>query len=237
MREITCPSGMKAEVRGLKGKELKIFQDTKAARTGGFVDQILDACVVSMTDPGPYKISGDRPTWDDVLLGDKFYCLVQVRIETYGSAYEFTTQCPSCKFRFPWELDLEKLPVRKLSKHDQEAFKHGHALITKVPSDGREVKFRLSTGKDEKTAAKAKSMDNALVRMMSLRILELAGESDRNKIQAFVDDCELSDLTKLLKEFDKRDCGLETSFEVQCPECTDTKEINLPLGMGFWLPN
>jgi hypothetical protein len=238
MCEITCPSGLKLEVRGLKGRELQLFQDKAIQRSGTVIDKILAACVLGVLDPGPYTIQGgELPKWDEVLLGDKFYSVLQIRIATYGDDLEFKTQCAECRERFPWALKLSDLPVKKLAEKDYEAFTGNHPLTTHIPSDGREVKFRLATGKDEHLAAKAKGAENALMKLMVLRIIELDGEKERHKIQAFLDDCSLADLMKLLKEFDKRDCGVETSFEVECPECQARKVVPLPLGQGFLLPN
>jgi len=196
------------------------------------------ARVLAVTDVGPYQLGESAlPKWDDVLIGDKFYCFLAIRIATYGSDYEFKTQCGACRASFPWALKLDELPVKRLNAEDAEAFRSGVPLLAKVPSDGREVKFRLSLGKDERIAAKARTTENALVKMMSLRILELDGDADRNKIQAFLDDCNLDDLTKLLKGFDARDCGVETSLDVECPECFHRHVVTLPLGLAFWLPN
>jgi hypothetical protein len=237
MSEITCPSGLKLEVRGLKGRELQIFQDKKAQKNGMFVDRILGVCVQGVTDPGPYKIDGGLPKWDDVLLGDKFYVLVQVRIATYGDEFEFSAQCPDCEERFRWELKLSDLPVKRLATEDLEAFAGNQPLVTHVPSDGRLVKFRLPTGRDEKTIAKLKGADDATIRLTASRIVELDGENERRKIQEALEDCSLADLMKLLKEFDKRDCGVETTIETECPDCLGRKAVPLPLGQGFLLPN
>ena len=229
---------MRLEVRGLKGKELRILQDKAAQKNGTFVDRILNACTESVVDPGPYspKDTADgKIVWDSVLLGDKFFTLIAVRSATFGPEYSFKSQCGECRHRFEWALDLDALPVKPLASEDAASFRAGESLVATL-KDGRSVKFRLPLGKDEREAARNKTAENALVAMMSLRIVELDGSTDRSKIRAYLEDASLSDLTSILKEFDRRDCGIETEIEVECDECGAIREVALPLDRGFWLP-
>ncbi len=101
--------------------------------------------------------------------------------------------------------------------------------------DGKTIKFRLGTGKDEKAAAQHKTVDNALVTMLARKITEIEGVQP-GMIRAYLEDLGLADLLKLQREFQRRDCGIETTIEIQCPECGSESEIELPLGRSFWLP-
>jgi len=173
--------------------------------------------------------------WDEVLLGDKFYALLSVRSETFGPEFGFSVKCGSCRHPYRWELSLDELPVKPLAGEDAAAFRAGEALATKVPSDGKLVKFRLPTGKDERLAAKSKTVDSALIAMMARRILSVEGVPEGG-VRAYLEEAGLRDLTKLLREFDRRDCGVETSIEIECPSCQAREEITLPLDREFWLP-
>jgi hypothetical protein len=56
-----------------------------------------------------------------VLQGDRFFALLMVRALTYEPEYAFGVGCrnDNCRARIEWELDLTKLPVRKLSEEER----------------------------------------------------------------------------------------------------------------------
>ena len=55
------------------------------------------------------------------------------------------------------------------------------------------------------------------------------------------DDCVLLDMTHLdadflVDEFDRVDCGVDTTIEVECPECFAVQEVELPFEKTFFMP-
>lgn len=237
MSEIKLPSGLALEIRGMLGMELRILQDRVAAKNGTYIDKILSACTSSVTDAGPYAdlTEGSVPVWDKCLLGDKLATVIGIRSATFGPEFSFKTQCPDCHKRFEWSLNLTDLETKKLSDEDAAAFRTGIPFETTIPGDGRTVKFRLPLGEDEREAAKSRSAENAMVSMMSRRIFEIDGETDKSKIRKILEECGLASLTRLLKLFDKRDCGVETEIQTECPDCFSQTDVQLPLGRAFWL--
>jgi hypothetical protein len=251
MAEITCPSGLKVEVRGLKGKELKIFQDkSKAGKDGAaMLDRILDACVEHVIDPGLYKLTDEgKLPWGDVLLGDEFFLFVAIRKQTFGNTYAFKVKCPmsDCKHRFEWEIDLDALPVTTLPVATAEAVRAGTPLDTKL-SDGRPVNFRLLTGKDEREVMKLNGSENPMISMLAHCIVSLGGERDKSRIRHELEEAPLGDLMNMRKLFDKSDCGIDTTITIKCPlpepdaegvipegqGCGEESNITLPLGRTF----
>lgn len=237
---IICPSGLAGEIRGLKGKEGKLLADRSAARSGSTFDKLLSACWEKTTDPGVYELPDGAPLdWTKVLVGDRFYTLLQIRSLTFGDEYAFTVQCsnPSCRERFEWELSLKDLPVRPLSDAARAAFKAGNRFETQLPRDGRRVWFRLMTGADEARAATAlkAGRDGMLLTGLALRIVEIEGVPEKDK-RAFLDDMEMADAAALLDKFDEADGGVETAIEVECPNCMGVQEVQLPFERGFFLP-
>ncbi len=237
---IICPSGLAGEIRGLKGKEGKLLADRSAARAGSTFDKLLSACWLQTTDPGIYELPEGAPLdWTKVLVGDRFYTLLQVRSLTFGDEYAFTVQCSNagCRERFEWELLLKDLPIRPLSEAAKAAFKAGNRFETQLPRDGRRVWFRLMTGADEARAATAlkAGRDGMLLTGLALRIVEIEGVPEKEK-RAFLDDMEMADAAALLDKFDEADGGVETAIEVECPSCMGVQEVQLPFERGFFLP-
>jgi len=235
MADITLPSGLKLQIRGLKGKVLKILQDKTSLRTGTIGERIFSACTVSVLDPGIYSFkdgpAGPVVTWDDVLLGDRFALMLAIRSATFGAAFPFKVTCRHCDESYEWQLNLTDLPVKALAPEDVAVLKAGESLTARLPSTQALVKFRLATGKDERAVAKAKTEPNAILSMLALRISEIDGVDN---VRAFLDDAELADLISLLGEMDKRDCGVETTIETACEHCDRINEVGLPLGENFW---
>ena len=146
-REIVCPSGLAGRVRGLKGKEFKLLGDKKAVRSGEAFDKIKRACWIETSDVGPYSF--EEPRWNDVLVCDRFYVLIAIRLATYpDEEYPFKVYCENDKCQAPidWEVPLDELPVKMLPKESRENFKNGNKFPTTL--GGKEIMFKLGTGKD-----------------------------------------------------------------------------------------
>lgn len=243
--EITCPSGLRGEVRKLKGSEANILSDRKAAKKGETYDRILSACWTKTIDAGPYpKIQpgeGSIP-WDGILVCDRFYALTCIRIATYGSNYVFPAQCPVpvCGARFEWEIDLAKdLPVIDLPEASREQIRSGeNRFETEV--GGHTVHFKLQNGADEKRAGKRATAhrDQLMTVAVSSRILQVDDMTRKAEIDQWLKDTDLDLQWDLLKSFEEVDGGIEQTIEIECPECFKIYEVLLPFeGEGFWIPS
>ncbi len=245
--EIDCPSGMQLRIRGLKGKEGKLLADRTAARQGTVLDSLLEACTEEVRDPGPYELkSNGKLDWNDVLLGDRLYVLLQIRLASFGPDYGFKTQCreATCRERFDYEIDLGKdLEIKRMSAEDQETLKQRGTFTTTL-DDGKEVRYRLATGADERRAAKSRGSDGAMVEMLCLRITAIqgVGEPDPTSlkpvqtIRAYLEDLDWGELVHLMNALNEHDCGVNTQIEIECPVCGAVQEVQLPLERGFLLP-
>jgi hypothetical protein len=237
---IVCPSGLAGEVRGLTGREGKLLGDRALARSGGTIDKMLQSCWLSTSDPGVYELEGGaNPDWSKVLVGDRFFALVQIRRASFGDDYAFSVQCQGqgCRERFEWELSLGELPVRTLSDEAKAAFKDGNRFEAAFPRGGRKVWFRLLTGADEARAAalRRQGRENLLLEAVALRVVEIEGVADKDR-RRFLEDVELADLAALLDAFERVDGGVETSIEVECPSCGGVQDVDLPFERGFFFP-
>lgn len=252
--EIQCPSGLTGTIRGLKGKEAKHLSDRQAVKSGKFMDKILGSCWESTIDPGPYTLDKNGVLdWSKVLVGDRFFALVRVRIETFGQSYEFKVQCgnSACRESFSWNINLLKdLALKKLAAKDLEGFKEGNKLEGTIPwgprttdpntgdisqPERKKFSFRLHTGVDEARMAKFRAQQPALTALVLARIHEIDGVSEVEK-RKFIDESEFKVLTDLISEMDKHDCGLETGFDIECPACYAQTEVQLPFERNFLFP-
>ena len=236
---IRCPSGLTGSIRGLKVREERVLADRKIAKAGGVVDELLRACWEETEDPGPYSFDAGKTDWDRVLQGDRFFALLQIRALTYGPDYAFAITCreDACRARIEWELDLHHLPVRPLCDESRDAFLAGNRFETRLPDAGHRVWFRLLTGADERKlpALKRNAGDRMLSAMLSFRVAEVEGVDERER-RRFLEDLSMRDADFLVDEFDRVDCGVDTTIEIECPECFARQDVQLPFDQTFFMP-
>jgi hypothetical protein len=236
---ITCPSGLVGRIRGMKAREERILADRKLAKSGAQLEQILAACWEETLDPGPYDFGDQAIDWGKVLQGDRFFAMLQLRVLSYGPEYAFSVPCENrgCRARIEWELDLRDLPVKPLSDESRAAFLAGNRFETLLPEAGRKVAFRLLAGADERrlAALRRAAGERPITTMLGFRLESIDGVEPRDR-QRFIEDLGMADVTFLLGEFDRVDCGVETEIEVECPGCLATTRVELPFERGFFLP-
>lgn len=234
---ITCPSGLKGEIRGFKVKEANILADRAAMKKGLGYDTFLSQCWLKTIEAGPYPPS-DRIDWSKMLVCDRFYTLLRVRGETYGDEYDFKLQCAhdGCREMFEWTVKLSALPFKKLPEESLELFKNGNRFATTL-GDGRAVYFCLQTGERVvKAAAQVKARaDRSIAVALASRVLEIEGVDANDRVR-MLDDLSMADARNLLRDFDLADGGIETEIEIECPHCFTIQEVELPLGRDFFLP-
>ena len=174
---ITCPSGLSGRIRGMKVREERILSGRKLAKSGGQVDELLAACWEETLESGPYDFGDKDIDWGQVLQGDRFYALLQIRARTYGPEYAFAVNCQSdgCRTRIEWEINLPDLPFRALSEESLAAFADGNRFETVLPDSVKRVWFRLLTGADERKLPqlKRRAGDKLLSAMLAFRVNEV----------------------------------------------------------------
>lgn len=239
MTEIVCPSGLAGRIRSLRVREERILADRQLARRGEQIDKLLAACWEETIDPGPYDFAGAAPNWSKVLQGDRFFALIHVRVATYGPQYSFSVNCahPACRARIDWQLDLNELPVKKLAEESRETFLTTNRFETVLPDSARKVVFRLLTGEDERKLGRRREGDGAaaLSALLAARVVEVEGIEGVER-KRFLEELSFADADFLIDDFDRVDCGVDTTIEVECQECLGTQDVELPFDQGFFLP-
>jgi hypothetical protein len=233
--EITCPSGLRGVIRGMKVKDEQLFTDRKLTKTGQVITRILESCWVQTDDPGPYDLQSGKMLWGSALSSDRTHALIQLRIASYGKDYEFRVMCSGCQHNFGWGVELDKLDVIPVSDAGRQAAK-AHTSFPITLKDGRIAKCRLLTGDDEMFFAglgpehESKVLTNHLAR----RIVELDGKTAWFDIVSLVEDMESMIADALLDATDEIEGGVKTDFDVECPKCHNVQSVVLPFEAGFF---
>lgn len=230
---VTCPSGLSCRIRGLKVGDQRVLADKRLSKSGEVVDALLRACVLEVTEPGPYRFPASAPRWDEVLVGDRVYLFTRLGVATHGPHYDFKATCPECSRRFPYRINVEEdLRVQALPEASRAIIAGDGIFETDL--DGERIRFRLMTGADERKLAQLMrgAGNEQLATTLSFRILDAGGREGREK-KTWLEDLGFADLGRLLAAFDEADCGVDTDLTIECPECSSEIEIAVPFGPEF----
>jgi len=246
--ELDCPSGLRVRLRGIKGKDLDGLRDKRRVQTGEGFSRLLDECTLEVLDHGPYKAGGWR--WADALVGDRVRAMIGVRVATSGALYAFRARCSNedCKKWIDWEVDMLDLPMKKLPAESRATFLAGNRFETIAGE--KLVTFRLTTGEDqvrafrkrEQVAASQKRQQREggaaaqvpqVMLGLAMRIVEVEGEPD---VMSFLGELDLGEVHRLSRAMDAVDCGIETTIDIVCQECSEVTATELPLDATFFRP-
>jgi len=228
-----CPSGMTGRVTHLRAEDAGILADQRAVRSGRAADRILQKCWIETTNPGPYHFSAAGPNWSEVLVCDRVWALLTIRIATYGETEELELRCPDCGHRFVWDLPLLDLPYRALPEDSRAAVAAGKNRFECVLPGGTVVGFKLANGADQVKAVKEVRVGEGdlVVSLLRQRVLDVSGV-DPKQLGEWFSDLSMGDVQTLVDAMDAHDGGLDTAFDVYCPNCTVEWEVDLPLDLA-----
>lgn len=244
--EVTLPSRLKMVLRALTLREESILASTKGKRAEEALNQVLAACCVEITDPGPYENLGTRPNWMNMLQGDRFATMFELRMVTHdeGHLYEFRSQCPYCRSLNTAEANLrEEFSVQSISDEMFAAVKSKTPFTGEVA--GKKVEFAPSFVRDITKGQKLRKKwpERAMAVALCLRLTSVEGVPDHQIInwldgegKGGFEGITSADAEVLRDLYDKYDVGIDTEVELECPECRGTYEIDLPFDDSFWSP-
>lgn len=213
------------EVRELTGVEEDILA-TKGISFSDKITNVLARCVLKIgTISDPSSIAAIIPK---LLVGDRLFLLFAIRQVTLGDEYPFTYKCESC--------DTEQTFVVRLSDFEvfpmEDPFKR--VFDAKLPS-GKTARFRSLTGEDEREMAKAGKRREDVLSYGIFRRLELL--DGKPPSLAAVKALSLRDRNYLREAFDQNEGGIETTMEIDCPNCGAEAEKEIGIQSGFFFPS
>jgi len=254
---VKLPSGAVIEIRKISLRDENFLAGaarSKRKNNDKVLIEVMSRCTIGFVEPGPYKDvnAGDKVKWDDMLSGDWFGAMIELRKFSYreGSSYDIQVQCPAlgCNNKFGWKVDLDKdLFVKGLPEESVEAMAEGKPLSTTI--DGRVVEFNLGYVKDNEAQDKLEKRfpGREVSCMLRSRIVSVEGV-ERQDILTWLDGLKrggvestkyeglCSDDTEDLRAaFEEVDCGVDTEVEVECTKssCSEVFTLDLPFDNIF----
>lgn len=128
-------------------------------------------------------------------------------------------------------------PRARALRREPRRVRRRNRFETTLPDAGKRVRFRLLTGDDARRlpALQRSAPDKLLSAVLAYRVLDIDGVEPKAKRQ-FLEELSMRDADFLVDEFDRVNCGVDTTIEIECPECFSTQEVDLPFDRAFFLP-
>jgi len=206
------------DVREMSGREEDMLS-SKQVPEEKKLSALLASCV---TRVGPYTERGRiAAIVEELTVGDRVYLLLAIRRVTLGDELPVREECPECKVKNLFVIDLSDLATKPMADPRKRIFD-----VT-LPS-GKSARFRVSTGADEARVAKlqkraAVQMDG-ISQLMLMRLELLNGEPP--SLDA-VKDLGLRDRQYLRDQFEEVEGGVDTAIQLECPSCGHEWERDL----------
>jgi hypothetical protein len=162
---------------------------------------------------------------DELLSMDKMYLLMKVREVSYGDEYDFSVACPNCSTDVKASINLsEHLNLNHVPEdlEDPRTFK--------LPKLGVDVTVRFPRSKDEMLLKDGESTYKNIYRF----ITNLNGNSDPIFISKAVKRMHIQDVKKIITETTKGEYGVDPKFIFECPECSYSETMAIPMDVGFF---
>lgn len=165
----------------------------------------------------------------DMTVGDRLFAIFAIRRVTVGDMYTYEAKCPECSAVSRYTIDLGSLDIKTMPDPTKREFE-----VT-LPKSKKSVKFTPMTGRgEEQLSSLAKKKEDTLSMAIAMRVMEIDGEKPSLKSMK---DLSSVDRMYLREQFEKVEGGVETSIELECPECSAEFKQDLDVGQaGFFFP-
>ncbi len=219
------------DIRAMTAREEDILTSRALIKKGTVISHLLQSCIVDK-----------RVNVNEMLTGDRNSVMVALRITGYGSDYNVEAECPACSNKSKQTFNLSELQVKPLeidpSSQGENSFEF------RLPVTKKTVRFKFLTGLDEeeilqiqerkkKTGAIA---DSLVTTRLQYAVISVEGKTDKALISNFMRNMPARDSLALRTYIDKHEPGIDMKVFMECPSCSESSEIRMPMGAGFFWP-
>jgi hypothetical protein len=178
-----------------------------------------------------------------MLSGDRNALMIALRITGYGADYNVEAECPACNTKSKQTFNLSDLEIKPLQV---EPVQNGTNLFeVTLPITKKRVRFKFLTGADEEEILviqerkkKAGAMgDNLVTTRLQFSLVEVEGKTDKALISSFIRSLPAKDSLFLRQTIDQNEPGIDMKSYIDCPSCSESSEVRIPLGASFFWPD
>jgi hypothetical protein len=222
--------GGKLNVRAMTAREEKLIYGGKG-NISEKMEMLLSSCVQL---PSAFSPS-------DLLISDRFFLLIKIRLISFGSEYPIQVRCPDCDNQFIKNFDLTELNVKTYDNNEEKA----EPFLVTLPVAGKTIGLKILRGKDENAIhkyAKGRGVkeevgDPAYTYSLARSIVSF-DQKPISQIDALqlVEKLVSRDTMELRHALEENDCGVDTDISLECPKCSFLIETRLPVTEEFFRP-
>jgi len=220
------------DIRAMTAREEDILTSRALIKKGTVITELIKSC---LTDK--------RIDVSKMLSGDRNALMVALRITGYGADYNVEAECPACNTKSKQTFNLSDLEIKPLQV---EPVQNGTNLFeVTLPITKKRVRFKFLTGADEEEIMiiqdRKKKVggvgDNLVTTRLQFSLVEVEGKTDKALISSFIRSLPARDSLFLRQTIDQNEPGIDMKSHMECPSCSETSEVRIPLGATFFWPD
>lgn len=221
-------------IRPMTVHEEKILSTTRLVKSGQALDMVFQNVIESKGK------NGQDLDVSQLLSSDRVFIMLWLRSVSYGNQYKFNIQCPSCKQKFEFMVDLSTHPIKEFEKDTplEEPFQFT------LPISKYTLTFRLPRGVDEielikmgNAAKKIDQTDDSIVRRLQSLIFKIERDGQvvpKEQHADFIESLIAGDASAFRRELDRIDAGVEDIKGIICPSCEYEFDTSIPVTESFF---
>jgi hypothetical protein len=183
----------------------------------------------------------------DLVIGDKNALLVGARRTGYGPVYETQVTCPACNVTDEFSFDISDPEINNFEDNIENtqsiSLTENNTFVMTLPMTEVVVECRLLTGADELQLAKAAERKARRTKEQSIStdtmrayIVSVNGDASPMMKEALIQNLPARDARFLRKTYTSVVPNIDLTQVYECPNCTHTADMEVPLGIDFFWP-
>lgn len=211
----------------LSGREEELLVSMAKRGAAAQVSAVLSCCVKRIGNISPLSQDIIR----QLLVGDRQYLMLQLRVLTFGGRVQATVTCPwpNCDSRVDIDFNISDIPIKEMDHVSPY-----HELTFKVEENIFPIRFRLPNGSDQEALSShlAENEATALTHLL-WRCLQRIGEIDKPSLEQ-IRALPLPLRKAIEEKMQSLAPDVELTMEAECPDCHRSFTIPFDLQEFFF---
>ena len=165
----------------------------------------------------------------EMTIGDRLYCILWLRINSYSARYAIEFNCLSCSKRILHEFDLSKLTVLELPDDYHEP------MTAILEDDGNDIQLRLLRVKDEMEIAQKMASGEKDEWLLRYAYSIVGSMTVFEKIK-YLNNLSSKDFSIIRGYQEIFNHGVDFRQSYNCPDCGATEVLDIPFRPGLLIP-
>jgi hypothetical protein len=225
------------EIRHMTAKDEDTLTSRSLLKKGVAVDKMLNDIITDKS----IKV-------ENLLIGDKNALIIAARVSGYGAEYETKVTCPSCGVNNQHSFDLNDhkmanpIPEEELQKLGINITSNKNFTLT-LPVSKLSIEARFLNGMDERNIIqrsqdnqKNNLPENAMTQQIKYFVVSVNGETDRRKINQFIDNMPAKDSKYLRNVYKNINPNVSMEQQFTCSSCDFQETMEVPFTSDFFWP-